>query len=297
MTLLDQSAARLMEFDPARNRALRQLLSAVATVQGVNETAAYDLYSRGLAQGGGTVRDVLGRAGVKQLDAVQSELRVLEAADEAIGEIHQRVTALDVGVIPTGVSSARSIGDSAAAVTGVSVNGQVDNPGALTIEPELTNRFVRIKNYTSLYSGPDGWATFCRANAEMARMGQDLLAEFEGPVRAAQARKLEQRAMRAISKAAYGKGSPDARIRALTAAKSEGVRELEAAVGGTRQLDTPTQDGSPSPESVALHGRVLKLLEARGESAGNGDAYLRALDNLTGNTSATHRGPLIPVKL
>jgi hypothetical protein len=262
---LEQPAGRLLH--PAARGDLNRLLIAAQRAGGGTYLQAYDGFAKAVGDGSGRSAGAVVAGLGADPKRVSAELRVLEAADAAQRTLSARANELML-------LEAEPVAPS--------------DPGSLTSPEAEISRFTRANRATSVYSGPEGFEKFRRDNREMALAGRDLVVQLEQPVAQAQAAAILERHTRTLAKVANAEGDADTRIRALSAAASDGIRTLEAQLAPQPGVGAPSAKGSmrllsqPEPGSSAAEasGRALDRMVATGETGGL--AYLRLLEQERG---------------
>lgn len=278
MNVLDQSMTLLEGRDPA---SLHRVIVSAAKAGGCTYLDAFDRLTRAAgehahASGGDcTVRRALQAAGVP-VDKVESELYVLEAADQAVDELQTRMLSMNthstgpprtiagIGSSANPAADARTVGDSAGVV--VWPGGQVTvAPGPVEEVPDAGSdyRYARMARTPegTRYAGPEGPALFQREDREAARQGIDMVGRAEGAVRGAAGQQALDAAVQKISRFAAAPIPVEQRLKVLSEAKREGLKALDEIGGGQRRhlssVPPPAAEGS-------LHARAMKLLDEHG---------------------------------
>jgi hypothetical protein len=249
---------------------LNRLLVAAQRATGMTYLDCYNQYARGVGDGSGRTAGAVVAGLGADVGKVATELRVLEAADSAQRTLHARANELVMLEAEAAASPAA-------------------DPGSFTAAESEISRFARTNRVTNVYSGPEGFEKFRRDNREMALAGRDLVAQLEAPLAQQAAATILEAHNRTLAKVASADGDADTRIRALSAAASDGIRTLEAQLAPQPGTGAPTARGSmrlleqPDPGADphrAASGRALDRMAATGEHGG--DAYLRLLEQERG---------------
>jgi hypothetical protein len=236
---LDRDAAEVL--GTRAKRELNHVLVGLQRATGKSYQACYDEFAHTAGEHGGSTRAVVKMLGA-DVGKVEAEVRVLEQADAARESLHQRAAAL----VLLEAEAARDIPD----------------PGSFTTPEAVISRFAKANRLGGGYDDAGGFDRFRAENEQFAKGGHDLLARLQAPATQRTAAAIVDRHEQTIARVANGDGDAGTRIRALSQLAGDGLKQLEAELGGGKQLATAA--------GGSRRAAAQFLLEAPFDAAGGG---------------------------
>jgi len=308
--ILERPISQLYDESPATMKRLLHLLSQQTgtsfcdTVENLNNATKFVMTSVGASKSARTVLEVT--RGVKDVDAIEGELKVLDRRDEALALVQSQDPQIRVlEAEPTDGAGRVRLLDQGQPADGDGPTGaaplQTDIGKVLGDPQEFERRLQRARAAApGAYEGDEGRARFGQEDRRHAEANLDLVRSLERPREEASARAKTAAVAQKLD-AAISKGrTPRLRLLLLDAEISRlGLTELEATStatpGEVRLLESLAAEPEASKDFQAeqreLDQHLRRRLEAKGLDPERD--YARELDAMLAEDTRTQGGAAV----